>query len=177
MPPEMSEQERAGSLKYFYIGLVCWNLAVSIDSTALGVALPVRMQSTALRSTADDIQTISRELSATSTQAFWCGTAFTLCSAAFQPIYASFSDAFGRKPMLLTALTLFTAGSIICGVSHHIALLLIGRSVQGAGGGGLLTMTYVLMTDSLSLQERHKAITALSLTWLVGTVAGPRPRR
>lgn len=34
-------------------------------------------------------------------------------------------------------------------------------------------MTYVLMTDSLSLQERHKAITALSLTWLVGTVVGP----
>ena len=75
--------------------------------------------------------------------------------------------------MLLTALTLFTAGSVICGVAHHITVLLVGRSVQGAGGGGLLTMTYVLMTDSLSLQERHKAITALSLTWLVGTVVGP----
>lgn len=75
--------------------------------------------------------------------------------------------------MLLTALTFFTIGSIICGVANHIAVLLVGRSIQGAGGGGLLTMTYVLMTDFCSLQERHIAITALSLTWLVGTVIGP----
>lgn len=75
--------------------------------------------------------------------------------------------------MLLCALTLFTAGSIVCGMAYHIEVLLVGRSIQGAGGGGLLTMTYVLMTDFCSLQERHVAITALSLTWLVGTVVGP----
>lgn len=75
--------------------------------------------------------------------------------------------------MLLAALTFFTIGSVICGMAGHITVLLIGRSVQGAGGGGLLTMTYVLMTDFCSLQERHIAITALSLTWLVGVVVGP----
>jgi len=37
----MTEPQRAGSLKFFFIGIVCWNLAVSIDSTALSVALPV----------------------------------------------------------------------------------------------------------------------------------------
>lgn len=37
----MAEPQRVGSLKFFFIGIVCWNLAVSIDSTALSVALPV----------------------------------------------------------------------------------------------------------------------------------------
>jgi len=96
-----------------------------------------------------------------------------LCSAAIQPVFASFSDAFGRKPMILVALVFFTIGAVICGVANHVSILILGRSIQGIGGGGLLTMTYVLMADILTLQERGRLIGLISLTWLVGTVFGP----
>lgn len=75
--------------------------------------------------------------------------------------------------MVLVALILFTIGAIICGIAQHISILILGRSIQGVGGGGLLTMTYVLMADILTLQERGKLIGLISLTWLVGTVCGP----
>lgn len=75
--------------------------------------------------------------------------------------------------MLVLSLLLFTIGGIICGVAQDISVLLLGRSIQGSGAGGLLTLTYVIMADELTLQERHKAISVMSLAWLVGTVLGP----
>lgn len=75
--------------------------------------------------------------------------------------------------MILVALVFFTIGTIVCGVANHVSILILGRSIQGVGGGGLLTMTYVLMADILTLQERGKLIGLISLTWLVGTVFGP----
>jgi len=75
--------------------------------------------------------------------------------------------------MVLFALVLFTIGAIICGVANDVGILILGRSVQGIGGGGLLTMTYVLMADILTLEERGKLIGLISLTWLIGTVCGP----
>ena len=51
--------------------------------------------------------------------------------------------------------------------------MLIGRVVQGAGGGGLLAMTYALVVDLLPLRDRGKGMSLISLVWLVGTVTGP----
>lgn len=75
--------------------------------------------------------------------------------------------------MILFALVFFTIGAVICGVANHVSILILGRSVQGIGGGGLLTMTYVLMADILTLQERGRAIGLIGVTWLIGTATGP----
>ena len=88
-------------------------------------------------------------------------------------MFAAFSGAFGRKPTILLALTLFTIGTIVCGSAHSIAALLVGRIIQGIGGGGLLTMTYVVIADLFFLAERPTAMTIISLVWLVGTAVGP----
>lgn len=61
----------------------------------------------------------------------------------------------------------------MCGVAHDIAVLLVGRCIQGVGGGGLVTMTYVILADLFTVQERSRYIGILSLTWLVGVVCGP----
>lgn len=70
--------------------------------------------------------------------------------------------------MILLALIAFTVGAVICGVAHHISVLLLGRSIQGIGGGGLLTMTFVLMADLLTLQERGKFLGVIAIIWLIG---------
>lgn len=118
-------------------------------------------------------ETIATDLHAASNEVFWCGTSFVLCSAAFQPIFAIFSTNFGRKLVIIVGLVLFTVGALVCGLSHHISVLILGRCIQGIGGGGLTTMSYVVMADLLSMQQRAKALALISLTWLVGTSVGP----
>jgi MFS family permease len=119
------------------------------------------------------IQIISDRIDATSVQAFWIGTSFQLCSAVFQPIFASFSIIFGRKSIVFIALTLFTVGTIISGVAHVVSVIILGRCLQGAGGGGLITLTYVLIADLFSLRERGKWFGFIGLVWLLGSVTGP----
>ncbi|KAK4499736.1 hypothetical protein PRZ48_007922 [Zasmidium cellare] len=80
-----------------FTGLCFLNFIAAVDSTALSVSLP----------------TIANSLNATSTQAYWAGSSFVLASAVVQPIYAAFSNAFGRRTLTLVALSLFTIGTIV----------------------------------------------------------------
>lgn len=75
--------------------------------------------------------------------------------------------------MLLFALFLFVAGTIIASVANNVALLLVGRSIQGVGGGGLVGLTYVIVSDMVSLRDRGKWMSVISLQWAVGSVIGP----
>jgi MFS family permease len=99
---------------------------------------------------------VAKDLHGSAIEAFWSGTSFLLTATVFQPSYASLSAVFGRKPMILFALTFFTAGGVIAALSHDFTLLLIGRSVQGVGGGGISALTYVIVTDMVTLKERGK---------------------
>lgn len=75
--------------------------------------------------------------------------------------------------MLFLALLFFTAGAVVCAMAKSVAILLLGRCLQGVGGGGLSTMTYVLMADELNLNQRHKGIITVSISWLIGPILGP----
>lgn len=74
--------------------------------------------------------------------------------------------------MLLTALSFFTAGSIITSLALNFTVLLIGRCVQGIGGGGLIALTYVIVTDMVSLRDRGKWFGLISLQWAIGSITG-----
>ncbi len=56
--------------------------------------------------------------------------------------------------MTLVALMLFTLGAILAGVANGFTLLLVGRSIQGIGGGGLIALTEIIVTDLVPLRER-----------------------
>ena len=75
--------------------------------------------------------------------------------------------------MIQLSLIIFAVGTIVCGTAHHIATLLIGRTLQGVGDGGMLTMTYVVMADLLDLRERAKGVAVLAIVWAVGSCTGP----
>jgi MFS family permease len=116
---------------------------------------------------------ISTDLNGTAVEAFWAGTSFLLTSTVFQPSWASFSHIIGRKPVLLAALVLFTIGAVIASLANNSAVLLVGRSVQGIGGGGIVSLTYVITTDIVTLRERGKWFSLISLQWAIGSVTGP----
>ena len=68
---------------------------------------------------------------------------------------------------------MFTVGAIIGALAQTFTVLLIGRSVQGVGGGGIVCLTEVLITDLIPLRERGKWFGFQSLTWALGSVTGP----
>lgn len=109
----------------------------------------------------------------TTIEAFWAGTAFVLASAACQPVFPAISTALGRRPTLLAAIVLLTAGTVVCSVASSATALLAGRTVQGVGCGGVLALMYVVMADMFTLRQRASAMAVNGLVWLVGTGVGP----
>ncbi|RSH92821.1 hypothetical protein EHS25_008267 [Saitozyma podzolica] len=88
--------------------------------------------------------------------ASWVGTAYLLTSTSMQPIYGRLSDIFGRKFVLLGSLTIFLIGSLACALAQSMIQLIIFRAIQGIGGGGILTLSMIIISDVVSLKERGK---------------------
>ncbi|KAJ1948138.1 hypothetical protein FBU59_001734 [Linderina macrospora] len=70
----------------------------------------------------------------------WIITSYMLSSTAVQPLYGKLSDILGRVETILVSVGIFTVGSILCAVSKSLGMLVASRAVQGAGGGGLLSI-------------------------------------
>ncbi|QDS76448.1 hypothetical protein FKW77_004566 [Venturia effusa] len=139
------------------ITLAMVSFIVALDATILVPVLP----------------DLASSLHGTSTQAFWAGTSYLLTSAVFQPFIGALSDAFGRRGALFSSLTLFTVGTIICARADSFAILLLGRSAQGIGGGGIISLTSIIFCDIVPLRQRPKFFAAVLASWAVGTVTGP----
>jgi MFS family permease len=75
--------------------------------------------------------------------------------------------------MFFLALILFTIGTIVAAVSTNFTLMLIGRSLQGSGGGGIIVISEILVTDLVPLRHRGKWFGFLSSMWAIGSVSGP----
>ena len=73
----------------------------------------------------------------------------------------------------MIALLLFLVGAIIAAVANGFATLLVGRSLQGVGGGGLIALTEIVVTDLVPLRLRGKWFGIISGMWSLGSVTGP----
>lgn len=76
----------------------------------------------------------------------------TLIRSASTPIWGKFSDMFGRKPIILVANIVFLVGSLICALSVNVKMLLAGRVIQGIGGGGLIILANICISDLFSMR-------------------------
>lgn len=83
------------------------------------------------------------------------------------------SEVLGPRELLFLSLVFFTAGSIICGIAHNFTVLLAGRSVQGIGGGGIITLVQTIFAAVVPLRQRPKWFSLVLAAWALGTVAGP----
>jgi MFS family permease len=80
---------------------------------------------------------------------------------------------FGRRNTLLLAILFFFAGALICCLSKNFTMMLVGRSIQGTGAGGLLSLSEVLITDLVPLRYRGDFYGGMNAMWAVGSVLGP----
>jgi MFS family permease len=96
------------------------------------------------------------DLQADTTEGFWIGTSYLLVNAVTMPVIASLSEIFGRPICLEFALVMFTIGTIFCCAAHNVGIMLVGRCIQGIGGGGVHVLSGVIMTDLVPLRYRPK---------------------
>src|SRR3984893_8456289 len=71
----------------------------------------------------------------------WVITAYLLASIAVAPVFGTLADIYGRRAMIVAALSLFVAGSVLCALAPNMETLIVARGLQGLGGGGILPMT------------------------------------
>ncbi|KAJ3127379.1 hypothetical protein HK100_009792 [Physocladia obscura] len=103
----------------------------------------------------------------------WIGSAYLFTASPFGTLYGKFSDIFGRKPVFMFAIVTFEVGSLICGVSNSMEMLIVGRAIAGVGGGGIFSSVLIILSDIVSIQDRGKFIGPIGAVFGVASVIAP----
>ena len=128
----------------------------ALDQTIVATALP----------------TIGREFRDVSSLS-WVITAYLLASTAVAPVFGTLSDIYGRRAMIVVALSLFIAGSILCALAPNMSVLIIARGLQGLGGGGIMPVVQTVISDVVTPRERGQYQAYFSGVWMAAGIAGP----
>ncbi|MER8776169.1 MDR family MFS transporter [Mesorhizobium sp. M0220] len=103
----------------------------------------------------------------------WIVTGYLLTATAVAPLYGKISDIYGRRPTVYAAILIFLAGSLVSATAPNMLVLVVGRAIQGAGGGGLFALTQTVIGDLVPPRERARYAAWISGTWAVASIAGP----
>ncbi|MEO6827584.1 MAG: MDR family MFS transporter [Microbacteriaceae bacterium] len=139
-----------------FAGLMVTMLLASLDQTIFATALP----------------TIVGELHGVN-EMVWVITIYILASTIMLPIYGKVGDLIGRKGIFIGAISIFILGSIIGGWAGDMTWLIIGRAVQGLGGGGLMILSQAIIADVVPARERGRYMGIMGGVFALSSVAGP----
>jgi EmrB/QacA subfamily drug resistance transporter len=103
----------------------------------------------------------------------WVVTAYLVSATAVTPLYGKLSDIHGRRTILLVAVAIFLVGSVFCALASNLPLLILGRFVQGLGGGGLIALPQTIVGDMISPRERPRYQAYVASTFMAASIIGP----
>jgi len=106
-------------------------------------------------------------------QVAWTMTGYTLALASVIPMTGWAADRFGTKRLYMLALTLFTAGSVLCAAASSIEMLVTFRVLQGLGGGMLMPLGMTIMTRAAGQDRIGRVMAVLGVPMLLGPIFGP----
>lgn len=132
-------------------------LVIGLDTTVLNVALP----------------TLSEDLHASTSQLQWFADAYLLVLASLLLPAGMLGDRWGRRPLMLTALTVFAAGSAWCAYAGSPGSLIAARAFLGLGAALLIPLAFSLLVVLFDRDERPKAMAVLGLSTMIGMPLGP----
>ncbi|WVW82992.1 hypothetical protein I302_105008 [Kwoniella bestiolae CBS 10118] len=140
--PSQKEHHNIAGLSALRFRLICFSLwcgsfLVAFDSTLVSTLL----------------SDIGSDFNA-ATQVSWLGTSYLLSVCCFTPIYGRLSDLIGRRNAHLTGMFFFTLGTFFCGVAPTMNSLIAARAIAGIGGGGVGSVSAILMNDLVDLRHR-----------------------
>jgi EmrB/QacA subfamily drug resistance transporter len=139
-----------------FVGVQLGQVMSTIDGTIVATALP----------------TITDELGGFN-RVTWVITAYALAVVASMPLYGKLSDLYGRKRMLLIAISIFLVASVACGAAQTMDQLLVARFVQGLGGGGLATLAIATIADIVPARQLGRWLGYQGVIFAIASVAGP----
>lgn len=103
----------------------------------------------------------------------WVVTAYLLSATCVTPIVGKLSDLYGRRRLFGLSIVVFLIGSTMCALAPSMLWLVIGRAVQGIGGGGVMTMAQATVADVVPPRERGRYSAWFAIVWAVSGVLGP----
>ncbi|HWM35958.1 MAG TPA: MFS transporter, partial [Streptomyces sp.] len=153
------EKGTAGPRRLLVLAICCMSLLlVSLDNTALNVALP----------------SLQRDLHASVSGLQWTLDAYTLVLASFLMLSGSTADRVGRRRVFQTGLVLFTAGSLLCALAPGLGWLIAFRALQAIGGSMLNPVAMSIITNTFpEPRERARAIGVWGGVVGISMAAGP----
>ena len=157
----MTEHEKAAhdapaSVRVVIASVAVLLLLASLDQTIVSTALP----------------TIVADLGGID-HLSWVVTAYLLSSTVVAPIYGKLGDLYGRRIVVVSAITLFLAGSALSGLAQDMLFLILARAVQGLGGGGLFVLALSIIGDVIPPKERGRIQGVFGGVFSLSSIAGP----
>ena len=142
--------------------LLPWLVAVaffmqSLDTTILNTAVPAIAEAMAV--TPLDMKSVL--------------ASYTLSLAVFIPISGWMADRFGTRRVFASAIGLFSLGSLLCGLSVNINMLVACRVLQGMGGAMMVPVGRMTMVRTFPKSELIRAMSFVSIPSLIGPMVGP----
>src|SRR6516165_2911427 len=145
-----------GEIRTIVLGLVLAMFLAALNQTIVATALP----------------TIGRDFRDFEMLP-WVVTAYLLTSTAVAPLYGKLSDIHGRRTVMLASIAIFAAGSAVCAIAPGMLALVLGRALQGIGGGGILPVAQAIMADAITPKERGRYQAYMAIVFVSSGVAGP----
>ncbi len=152
--PKLSPTPKA--LKLTLAMLLLMLVLAALDQTIVSTALP----------------SMAKDLGGTARMS-WVFSAYLISSTVAVPLYGKLADLHGAKPVLLVAVGLFLLGSVLCGASRDMNELILSRGLQGAGGGGLLTLAMMAVVRIFPAESRSRLQGLLGATYGLSIMFGP----
>ena len=103
----------------------------------------------------------------------WIGGAYILAYTAILLIWGTIANIWGRKPVMLIAVAIFFAGSLVCATVQQLDSFIVGRAIQGFGAAGMAVMVNVVISDLFSLRERGLYLAIVSIFYAAASAIGP----
>ncbi len=127
-----------------------------LDQTIVATALP------AMASSLGDVEQIA-----------WIVVSYLVANTIAAPVYGRLGDVLGRARMMFAALVVMMLGSLACAVAPNLPLLVVARLVQGLGGGGLMTLSQSLISESVPPRDRARYQGYLAAVVVFSNAFGP----
>ncbi len=142
-----------------------WLIMLAIFIATFMTSVEVTIVTTALPSIISELHGLAYQS--------WIMSAYLLTTAMTTPIYGRLADMVGRRRLFLLGVIIFTLGSLLSGLSPTIGLLVLSRAVQGIGAGAVMPLTFTIIADNFSFQERATVLAFNNTAWGLSALVGP----
>jgi DHA2 family multidrug resistance protein len=119
------------------------------------------------------LPTIQGEIGASGTEGTWIATSYLVAEIIIIPLSAWLERVLGLRTLLLIAAVLFTAFSVLCGISTNLTMMIIGRAGQGITGGALIPTAMTIIATRLPPHQQPIGTAMFGVTAILGPVLGP----